>query len=168
MKDIKGYEGIYAITSCGRVWSYKRGKFLKPRPDKDGYLRVNLCLNYKQKTVFIHRLVAEAYLPNPDNLPEVNHKDEIKTHNWINNLEWCTRLYNINYGTKVERMLKTRAKTRGKKIICVETGEIFNSQKEAAEKYGISQGNLSRACRGIIQTCGGYHWRFVEPERGEQ
>ncbi len=157
MKDIKGYEGLYAITSCGKVWSYISKKFLKPKIDR-GYFKVHLYKDKKQKSYYIHRLVAEAYIPNPENLPEINHKDEIKSNNSIKNLEWCTGLYNLQYGTRVERM----AKKRGKKIICVETGEVFDSQKEAAERYGLNQGNLSRVCRGILQTCGGYHWRFVE------
>lgn len=110
MKDIKGYEGIYAITSCGRVWSYRSKKFLKPRPDRDGYLRVNLKLNGKEKTIHIHRLVAETYLPNPDNLPQINHKDEVKSHNWINNLEWCTASYNVNYGARNQKMIDSRKK----------------------------------------------------------
>lgn len=88
MKDIKGYEGIYAITSCGKVWSYRSKKFLKPRKDKDGYLRINLKLNGSEKTVCIHRLVAETYIPNPDNLPTVDHIDFDRTNNSINNLRW--------------------------------------------------------------------------------
>lgn len=88
MKDIKDYEGIYAITSCGKVWSYRSKKFLKPRPDNDGYLRVNLKLNGSGKTMRIHRLVAEAYLPNPDNLPSVDHINFDKTNNSVNNLRW--------------------------------------------------------------------------------
>jgi hypothetical protein len=89
MEDIKGYEGLYAVTSCGRVWSYRSKKFLKPKEDKNGYLSVGLRLNGKQDRRYIHRLVAEAYIPNPAALPQVNHKDEIKSHNYINNLEWC-------------------------------------------------------------------------------
>lgn len=104
MKDIIGYEGLYAITSCGRVWGYKRKKFLKPIPDKDGYLKVNLCKNGVIKAHYIHRLVAAAYIPNPDNKPTVNHKDENKTHNWINNLGWMTMAEQNIYGTRLERV----------------------------------------------------------------
>lgn len=107
MKDVVGYEGQYAVTSCGKVWSYKSNKFLKPKTDKDGYYKVNLYNKGKQKTFFIHRLVAEAYISNLDNLPQVNHKSEIKTENFINNLEWCTAEYNTNYGTRNERAGKT-------------------------------------------------------------
>lgn len=119
MKEIKGYEGLYAITSCGRVWSYRSKKFLKPRIKKNGYCDVILYKDKIPKTFSVHRLVAEAYIPNPDNLPCVNHKDEVKTHNWINNLEWCSIAYNNTYGTRTERAKQTM----NKKNRCVETKE---------------------------------------------
>ena len=115
MKDIPGYEGKYAATSCGKIWSYKSKKFLKPKSDKDGYYKVNLYYDGKQKTYFIHRLVALTYIPNPNNLPQVNHKSEIKTENFIDNLEWCTGEYNTNYGTRNERAGKTLSMIRRKK-----------------------------------------------------
>lgn len=99
MKDIPGYEGLYAITSCGRVWSYRHGKFLKDS-DSRGYRRVVLSLGNERKAFNIHRLVAEAYLPNPENLPCVNHKDENKSNNSVNNLQWCSILYNNTYNDR--------------------------------------------------------------------
>lgn len=110
MRDIKGYEGLYGITSCGRVWSYRNKKFLKPG-NCQGYLRVVLCKKGEGQSFYVHRLVAEAYIPNPQGLPEVNHKDEVKSHNWINNLEWCDRTYNINYGTRTAKQKETRNKS---------------------------------------------------------
>lgn len=104
MKDIKGYEGIYAITSCGKVWSYKNKRFIIPRPNEKGYLRIKLYKNGSYKTFGVHRLVAEAYIPNPENKEQVNHKDENKSNNCVNNLEWMTNKENANYGTRNERI----------------------------------------------------------------
>lgn len=89
MVPVKGYEGRYSVTRCGKVWSHISSKFLKPRHDNRGYLIVDLKPNKK-----VHRLVAEAYLPNPHNHPVVHHKDEIKYHNEYTNLEWCTHKHN--------------------------------------------------------------------------
>ena len=97
MKDVKGYEGLYAVTSCGKVWSYRNECFLKPRANRCGYLYLNLSKNGKAKSYMIHRLVAEAYLPNPENLPQVNHKDENKANNCLQNLEWCDASYNVKH-----------------------------------------------------------------------
>ena len=99
MVDIIGYEGLYAITSCGKVYSHRRGKFLKDS-DSRGYRRIVLSLGNERKAFNIHRLVAEAYLPNPNCLPYVNHKDENKSNNSVNNLEWCSVLYNNTYGNR--------------------------------------------------------------------
>ena len=97
MRDIKNYEGIYAITSCGKVWSYRNNKFLAPSISGRGYFQVNLSKNGKYRHYFIHRLVAEAYLENPNNLPVVNHKDLNKLNNALTNLEWCTQSYNVKH-----------------------------------------------------------------------
>ena len=160
MRDIKDYEGLYAATSCGRVWSYRAKKFLKSRKNRDGYLLVNLYKDSKMKTYVIHRLIAETYLPNQDNLPEVNHKDEDKSNNALPNLEWCTREYNINFGTGKERA----AKSHQKKVICVETGIIYNSIIEAAKAVDISPSSISGCCKGKRKTAAGLHWRYYEDE----
>lgn len=110
MVDIVGYEGLYAITPCGKVWSYRRNRFMKFAYDGWGYYRAALTKEGKTTFKYIHRLVAEAYIPNPSNYPQVNHKDEDKSNNRLSNLEWCTMRYNANYGTKVKRMLKNRKK----------------------------------------------------------
>lgn len=103
MIDIKGYEGLYAVTKDGKVWSHRNKKFLKACEASGGYLLVQLCNKGHCKTFLVHRLVAEAYIPNPDNLPFVNHKDENKQNPDASNLEWCTSLYNNNYGTRKSR-----------------------------------------------------------------
>ena len=107
MKDIKGYEGLYGITSCGKVWSYRRNRFMKLSSDKNGYLVVNLSRDGGFKQFKVHRLVADAYINNPENKLEVNHLDEDKQNNSVNNLAWATRYENINYGTRNERARET-------------------------------------------------------------
>lgn len=158
MKDVIGYEGLYAITSCGKVWSYKSKKFLKPRKTIDGYLLVNLYKNGKQKTYYVHRLVSEAYIPNPDNLPQVNHKNEDKTINHVNNLEWISVKNNINYGTRTERA----AAATSKPVYCVELDKTFQSGKAAARELKLNNSYISACCNGRIKTTGGYHFQFAE------
>lgn len=96
-KQIKNYEDRYAVTSDGKVWSYKYKKFLKPATTKEGYLYVVLVKNHTEKTSLVHRLVAEAFLSKPEGCIEVNHKDENKLNNSVENLEWCTHIYNSRY-----------------------------------------------------------------------
>lgn len=156
MKDIQGYEGLYAITSCGKVWSYVTQKFLATY-FANGYEYTTLKDNTHIK---ISREVAKAYIPNPNNLPQVNHKDEVKSHNYVNNLEWSDSMYNANYGTRNERIKKAHSK----KIYCKELDRIFNSQKEAAAELGLDQGNISRVCRGKANTTGGFHFEFIIEE----
>ena len=132
-RDIKGYEGKYKISSYGKVKSlkHKDEKLLKPSYDKDGYKQVILCDNGKDKKWFIHRLVAIHFLPNPNNLPQVNHKDEDKANNVVENLEWCTCKYNINYGTAKNK----KAKSQGRQVLCITTGKIFYSIREAGRGH---------------------------------
>lgn len=105
-KDIDGYDGLYQVSNMGRVKSFKWGKerILKPYETGNGYLRVEL----QSKPFKLHRLVAQAFIPNPDNLPFVNHKDENPKNNMVDNLEWCDNKYNINYGTTQERRISTK------------------------------------------------------------
>lgn len=112
-KDIEGFEGLYQVSNTGRVRSLNylhtgKTKVMKQNTDKDGYRNITLKNNNKCKTYFIHRLVALAFIPNPLNLPQVNHIDENKTNNAVWNLEWCTQEYNINYGTRNKRISEAR------------------------------------------------------------
>ncbi len=156
MKDIKNYEGLYAVTEDGKVWSYKSNKFMAPSQN-NGYLFVNLYKEHKLKKAYIHRLVAEAYLPNPNNYLEVNHVDENKDNNALSNLEWCTRQYNNSYGTRNERI----SKALGKPVLCVELDRVFRSVKEAAKQLNINSPGIFRALRGGTEKAYGYHWRYV-------
>lgn len=158
MIDIKGYEGKYAITSCGKVWSYKSKRFLKTIKSQKGYERVYLRKDNSVKHPTIHKLVAAAYIPNPNNLPQINHKDENKENNSVNNLEWCTNKYNSNYGTRNARM--SRAKM--KKVFCVELNRIFDSGLHASSELKIGSPRISECCSGKFKTAGGYHWQYAD------
>ena len=159
MKDVKGYEGLYAVTSCGKVWSYINEKFLKPGVNNDGYLRVNLYKNGKYKSYAIHRLVAMAYLPNPENLPEINHKDENKTNNCLQNLEWCDRKYNINYGNCIERSSSKHKKP----ILQYDLDGNFIREWPSATDVGREvRCNIKECLRGRRKTAYGYKWVYKE------
>ena len=119
-KEIKGYEGLYEVSSLGKVRSLDRtvlykngqihihkGKLLVPGVSKLGYMQVCLCRNGEMKHPLIHRLVAETFLPNPENLPQINHKDENPSNNVLENLEWCSVEYNINYGTRTKKAIES-------------------------------------------------------------
>lgn len=122
-KDIPGYEGIYVVSNFGKVKSLQRTrkcsygsirivyeKILNHKIDKDGYHIVTLSKEGKTKCIGVHRLVAQAFLPNSYNFPMINHKDEDPSNNNVDNLEWCTAKYNSNYGTRIDRMLGTKLK----------------------------------------------------------
>ena len=154
MKDIIGYEGLYAITSCGKVWSYRSKKFLSPINCSKGYLQVMLYKNGIRENKLIHRLVAEAYLPNPSNYDTVDHIDFNITNNCVNNLQWMSRHENS----------RKKRNARGEKIYCLENEKIYESQTQAAKELGLNQGNISRVCRGVLKQTGGYHFKFVIEE----
>ena len=155
MKDIKNYEGLYAITPEGEVWSYRRKKFLKPRANNDGYLIVNLHKDGKVKTHLIHRLVAEAYIPNTENLPQINHRDENKTNNCLQNLEWCDAKYNSNYGTRNEKIKKP--------ILQFSLDGEFIREWECANDVGKEvQSNISKCLKGNRKSAYGFIWKFKE------
>lgn len=162
-KDIDGYEEKYKVSNLGRVKSINynstgKEKILKPVKDKDGYLFVILSKKGKCKRFSVHRLVAQTFIENPNNLPFINHKDENKTNNSVENLEWCDRRYNNNYGTRNERI----GVALSKQVKCLETGVVYSSTWQAKRETGVSQGNISSCCNGKYKTAGGYHWEFVE------
>lgn len=165
MKDISNYEGLYAVTSCGKVWSYRSKKFLKPYNDGFGYWKVELCKDGKRKQVKVSRLVLMTYNPveGMENL-DVNHIDECKDHNWLSNLNWMTHKENLNHGTRNERA----GKALRKPVYCIELGRAFESQGAAAAELGLQQSGISNCINGRYKTCGGYHWRFANEEEISQ
>lgn len=182
-KDIKGYEGLYQVSNFGRVKSLDRwaeqknrksrfikGVMKKQHINKSGYLTVGLCKDSKGTHYLVHRLVADAFIPNVENLSEVNHKDEVKTNNCVDNLEWCNHYYNSNYGTRTERMipLLNTARKKSNEVLSKTVYQyslegdlikIYNST-HATTKYGFSQGCVARCCRGESETYKGYIWKY--------
>lgn len=151
MKDIIGYEGLYAATEDGKVWSHRSKKFLKPALDKDGYERITL-VNGQKKNYYVHRLIALTFIENPNELPQVNHIDENKQNNSISNLEWVSAKQNCNHGSRND--------ATSKPVYCVELDRVWASQRKAALELGLDCKNISKCCLGIYKTSGGYHWRF--------
>ena len=180
-KNIKGYEGLYQVSDCGRIKSLERDvyypngtihhlkeKILAPFLDKDGYQIVSLHKNRKMKTMKVHRLVAMAFLPNPENKSQINHKNEIKANNVVDNLEWCEASYNINYGTRTARAVQNRRSYKlgnnpsAKPVFCVELNKKFDCAKSAQEELGIDRMSIGKVCRGKRKTAGGFHWRYAD------
>ena len=157
-KHIEGYEGRYMVSTFGNIYSLISGKELAAVKEKSGYLRVGLVDskgNYKR--FLVHRLVAQAFLPNEDNLPQVNHKDEIITNCRVDNLEWCS----VQYNTKYSLYQREREVAQ----IDVNTNEVVNTFKslsEAARESGIGQGNISKCCKGLINQAGGFRWEYTK------
>ena len=186
-RPVKGYEGLYEVSNLGRVRSLDRyypdmitlpngaigpyvrkGKIMKPFVLPTGY--VHICLrNLKGKSKLLHRLVAEAFVPNPNNLPEVNHKDEDKTNNMASNLEWCDSKYNSNYGTGIERSSAKRCKPIEQLTL---DGKHVAFYKSSAEAYRMSNGKFIASRIYTILSEGknkayGYIWRRIENPRNE-
>ena len=160
-KDIRDYENLYQGSNLGRVKSIKFGKerILKTFKNKDGYLQVGLWKNNKRKIFLVHRLVAQAFLDNPNNLPEVNHKDENKLNNVVSNLEWCDRTYNVNYGTAIERMIKTVSKPVLQFTLDGKFVREWESTREC-ERNGYNHGAVVSCCKGKQKTHKDFIWRY--------
>ena len=176
-KDGKTYDftGLYMVSNTGKVYSYKKGSTLKLSRKDNGYFQVGLYKDGEHYVFSVHRLVATMFIPNPNMFPVVNHKDENKQNNHVDNLEWCTQHYNVHYGTGIERMRATRtgqktteeqrekiAEANKIKVRCIETNEIFPSIEEASVWCGLkSFSKIGECCKGKRKTAGGYHWEYV-------
>ena len=162
-RNITDYEGIYIVSDNGEVARIRTGKYrlLKPRASKKGYLKVNLSRNGKMKTVYVHRLVAQHFIDNPNGYDEINHLDENKTNNRASNLEWCSRKHNVNYGSRTS-IQKHKV---SKPVVCISTrGDrlIFNSVTTAGQATKVSTSNISACCKGKRKSAGGYRWEYQE------
>lgn len=189
-RDIPGYEGLYQVSNTGQVRSlnYKRTgqtKILKPAAASNGYKTIRLCKNGKCETYTVHRLVAQAFIPNPNNLPCVNHKDENKTNNVAWNLEWCSYSYNNIYGTKIERHRKAmKGRTpwnkgkegkKGKDNPCATPILMFNKEGEFIKRFDCIvdaceylgkkitvSSNIIACAKGRIPTAYKFKWKYEE------
>ena len=172
MLEIKPYplDSDYMVYSDGRIWAKKKKKhFLVPQ-DNNGYKRVCITINGVKKSRTVHRIVAETFLENPDNLPQINHKDENKANNDASNLEYCTAKYNTNYGTRPERVAKSRREKASKGRAVYQLDDDMNiiakykSISEAARAIGCFDSNIGCSCRNPQRYphIKGYRWRFVE------
>ena len=184
-KDVKGFEGRYQVSNLGMVrsldWPGHRGRMLKLKINKRwGYYCLNLAhVDGYIKSVSVHRLVAIAFIPNPDNLPEINHKDENKLNNVVclnpdgsidtdrTNLEWCTGMYNLRYGTRVERMQKLVNEPRMRSVNQYDfNGNLLHTYKslsEASEKTGISVRTICHICKkNGAHSSQGYIFRYSD------
>lgn len=179
-KSIPGYEGYYEVSNIGNVRSVTRtiiksngqpqtriGKIINQTLDQKGYKQLNLHKDGVCKKMKVHRLVAMAFLPNPNNYPIVNHKDENPSNNNVDNLEWCTYQYNNNYGTKIERLVQKQS--NNPIIMCdKETHEPikeFLNMRIATEELGYSPNSKTSICevlKGRRKSAFGYWWKYKE------
>lgn len=171
-KQVEGYEGRYEVSSYGRVKSFvvnkQNGRIMHPVKSSLGYMVVRLY-DWKGGSRWypVHRLVAKAFIENPDNLPQINHKDEVKDNNRVENLEWCTRKYNVNYGTRIQRVIESHINNKylSKKVYSIDKDgnvEEFVSVAEAERQTGLSHCNIVRTLKGRTKCCGGRQWFYCE------
>lgn len=142
----------YSVSNYGRVRNDQTKHIMIGGSDRDGYRQVTLSASSKQWNRRVCRLVAKAFLPNPDDLPEVNHKDENKSNDTVGNLEWCTTKYNLNYGSR-------QAKVR-KPVRCIEMDRVFEGVRVAARFFGVSHSSIGHSCL-TGHACHGLHFEFV-------
>lgn len=164
-RAVMGYEGLYEVSSDGRVRSLNyrgvQGRIEDLSPgDKGGYLAVVLYSRGVQQGRLVHRLVAQAFLDNPLELPEVNHIDENPSNNHVSNLEWCTRTYNINFGSRIERVRDSLSQGIEAFNSSGQVIHRFSSTMEA-QRNGFHSSHISSCCRGLRRSHKGLHWRYV-------
>ena len=178
-REVVGYEGLYAVSNEGRIKSLERSdrfgrkyasKMLSTKKNNRGYVQIHLNKDGVCKMKLLHRIVAEAFISNPDNLPQVNHKDENKENNNVENLEWCDNLYNRRYGTGYQRSCekhdyKAIALSHSKKVIKYDLNgnvvDTYISAKEAGIQNKISDSYIRRNCYGKTKSVRGYIYQYA-------
>ena len=181
-RAVPGYEGFYEISNLGRIRNIKKSHILNTYMQKNGYKAIVLCRNKMHKHWLVHRLVAQAFIPNPNNWPVINHINEIKDDNRVGNLEWCTRSYNSRYGNRVKKFLEHTnfsASTKNglarahklalKPVLQFSLNGEFIKKWDSAHQYAKQfpdrpnmANGISKCCRGVIGTAYGYKWQYTE------
>lgn len=164
-RDIAGYEGLYQVSNYGNIKSLgnnksRKEKILKPLVKK-GYLIVTLYKKGVSTNYCVHRLVAQAFIPNPDAKEQVNHINGIKSDNNVQNLEWNTASENVQHAYDLGLCEKSR-KDKSVMVLCITTGEIYESISEAANQTGTQRSNISKCCNGERKTAGGLEWQYIK------
>lgn len=176
-RDVKGYEGLYQVSNLGRVKSldhysnhrkggvqFIKGKILKDLESGLGYRKVTLCKDGVAKSVNLHRLIAKTFIPNPYNLPEVNHINECKWDNAVWNLEWCTVEYNRSYGNRNNKVKQTNQRKYGKSVLLYTLDSQFVAEyyclREAERQTGVPHSHINDCCKGKYKSAGGYVWEY--------
>ena len=164
-KDISEFEKFYQVSNLGKVRSKRKncrsGTPIMRMFKNNGYMYV-LLYDGKggQKHMAVHRLVAKEFIPNPQNFPQVNHKDENKENNCADNLEWCTGKYNVSYGTRRDRMAKSKLKPVFQYSVDGNLINRFDSALQAAKQFGFDRGSIADCCRGKRKTYRKYIWKY--------
>ena len=197
-RDIKGYEGLYQVSNLGQVRSldkidrwgrFRKSRIIRSRFNNSGYRVINLSKSGTQKTYLVHRLVAESFIPNPENKPEVNHIDEDKLNNAVSNLNWMTNKENCNYGTRNDRsstnrnqkeiakkvdykkIAKRASECRSIPVISIDANGVekkYKSSYEASRYLSIHHSNISKCCKGKLKHTGGYTWKYAAQQSNKE
>lgn len=168
-----GYEGLYEVSNTGKVarvkgYHCRKRHLMRTFINNSGYVCTRLCKNNHGKTELVHRMIALAFIPNPNNYPQINHKDCCKTNNNVSDLEWCTGKYNSNYADHKQKQSESHINNLeknklAKKVICIETGVVYNSTREIERKLGHSHTFIALCCR--TKRIGfGLHWEYLKKE----
>lgn len=174
-QDIPGYEGLYQASTYGKIRSVERicirgrgGKVVLPEKimaqgtDRDGYSIVGISVNSKKQLKKVHRLIAETFLPNPLNFSQVNHKDEVKSNNFVSNLEYCDCKYNIRFGSGIERSAQKRRKRVLQFDLAGNYLKTWDTAADVERELGVYASSICRCCNGKMRIAYGYKWKYAE------